>query len=64
MKAADIRKLTTEELEARVRELRDSLFNLKIKFVTGQLEKTASLRDTKRDLARALTIRSEARRER
>ncbi len=59
MKSADIRKLDDEELEARVREARDHLFNLKIKGATGQLENSASARAAKRDLARALTIQSE-----
>ena len=34
MKAADIRQLTPEELEARIKELRSSLFGLKIKYAT------------------------------
>lgn len=59
MKPADLRQLTPDELEARVRELRDSLFNVKVKHATGQLENTATLRETRRDLARALTIRAE-----
>jgi large subunit ribosomal protein L29 len=59
MKSADIRKLDDEELEARVQEARDHLFNLKIKSATGQLENSASVRDAKRDLARTLTIQSE-----
>ena len=45
MKAADLRQLTDEELTAKVRELRDVLFNVKVKFSTGQLEDTASVRN-------------------
>ena len=59
MKAVDLRKLTREELDARIRETRDALFNLRVKFSTGQLEKTAALRAAKRDLARAVTVRVE-----
>ncbi len=59
MKSADIRKLDEEELEARVREARDHLFNLKIKSATGQLENSASVRAAKRDLARTLTLQGE-----
>ncbi|MEE9281883.1 MAG: 50S ribosomal protein L29 [Myxococcota bacterium] len=59
MKTGDIRKLDVEELEARVREARDHLFNLKIKHATGQLENSASVRSARRDLARALTVRNE-----
>ncbi len=59
MKAAELRQLTEEELEARVRELRDGLFNLRIKHATGQLEDTASIRAARRDLARALSVTSQ-----
>lgn len=59
MKPEKIHQLTPEELEARVRELRDRVFNLQVKHSTGQLESTASLRITRRDLARALTVQVE-----
>ncbi len=58
----DLRKLTPEELDARVRDLRDTLFNMKVKHETGQLDDVAGLGRSRRDLARALTIRSERRR--
>ncbi len=59
MNTADVRKLTDEELEARVQEVRDHLFNLKIKHATGQLENSASVGAARRDLARALSVRTE-----
>ena len=59
MNSAELRQLQADELEARVRELRDSLFNLTIKHATGQLENQSSVRTARRDLARALTIRHE-----
>ena len=59
MKAGEMRQLTDDELQARVRELRDGLFNLRIKHATGQLEDTASVRAARRDLARALSVASE-----
>jgi large subunit ribosomal protein L29 len=59
MKPQDLRKLQADELDARIRELRDSLFNLRVKHATGQIENTASLRSTRRDLARAVTVRLE-----
>ena len=59
MKAADLRQLTAEELSARIRQLRESVFGLKIKHATGQLENTASLKTTRRDLSRALTVERE-----
>ena len=48
-----------EELEAKSRELRDELFNVKIKKATGQLENTAKLTLLRRDIARAETILGE-----
>jgi len=59
MKASEIRQLTDEELTARIRDLRDGLFNLRVKHTTGQLEDAASVRMARRDLARAMTIESE-----
>ena len=59
MKPADLRKLSDIELEQRVLEMRDQVFDLRIKQATQQLEKSATLRQAKRDLARALTIQAE-----
>ncbi len=62
MKPEKLRGLTPEELEARVRDLRDQVFNLRIKHSTGQLENATQLRVTRRDLARALSVQNERRR--
>lgn len=59
MKAGDLRKLSDAELDDRVREMRDKLFDLRIKHATQQLEKSAGLREARRDLARALTVQGE-----
>jgi len=59
MTPADLRKLSDVELDQRVREIRDQVFDLRIKQATQQLEKTAILRQARRDLARALTIQVE-----
>ena len=59
MKAADLRKLSDTELDARVSEARNQVFKLRIKHSTQQLEKTAGLRRARRDLARALTLEAE-----
>jgi large subunit ribosomal protein L29 len=62
MKARDLRQLTNEELDAKVREMRDAVFNVKIKHATGQLDNTSSLKIRRRELARALTLQAERRR--
>jgi len=61
MKASDLRSLAPDELAAKVRDLRQALFNQRLKKQTGQLEKTSTLRAGRRDLARALTVSREKR---
>ena len=61
MKASDLRSLTPDELGAKVRDLRQALFNRRLKKQTGQLENTATLRASRRDVARALTVSREKR---
>jgi large subunit ribosomal protein L29 len=62
MKTSDLRKLTPEELVARVAGARQQVFDLRFKRATGQLPNSASLRAARRDLARALTVQNERRR--
>ena len=59
MKPEKLRQLTPDELEARVQDLRNQVFNLRIKHSTGQLENAAGIRVTRRDLARALSVQNE-----
>ncbi len=61
MKARELRDLTAEELDAKSRELRGELFNVKIKRATGQLENTAKLRALRREIARVETVLCEHR---
>jgi large subunit ribosomal protein L29 len=56
MKAAEIRELTTDDLRARVHDLDDQLFRLRIQKSMGQLEAPAKVRQVRRDLARMKTI--------
>ncbi len=61
MNASDARELAIEELETKVRETRDELFNAKIKHTTGQLEDTAKLGRLRHDIARLETVLQEKR---
>jgi len=61
MKSSELRDLSVEELEAKARELRGELFNVRIRKTTGQLENTAKLSTLRRDIARAETILREKR---
>jgi large subunit ribosomal protein L29 len=58
MKIAEIKELTTKELEARKREIKQETFNLRIQQQAGQLEKPHMLRTLRRDAARIETVLS------
>jgi large subunit ribosomal protein L29 len=59
MKATEIRDLTVEEIERKVTDLKEALFNLRFQHETGQLENPKKLTETKRDIARLKTILNE-----
>ena len=60
MKASELRELTDEQLEDRLRELREELFNLRFQQATRQLTNTARIREVRRDIARVLARQHEA----
>ena len=59
IKASELRDLTDDELEHRLLESRQELFNLRFQSVTGALENSARLKLAKRDIARILTVVTE-----
>ncbi len=59
MKAKEFRLLKTEELRSKIEEMQEEAFWLKFKLKSGQLDKSSTIRDNKRNLARALTILGE-----
>ena len=59
MKVSEIRELGPEEMQSKVDDLREELFNLRFQHGTGQLENSQKLKQTKRDLARLKTIMRE-----
>ena len=61
MKASEFRDLSIEELSVKEKELAESLFNLKFQHATGQLDNTAQLKRTRKDIARVKTILIEKR---
>ena len=61
MKASELKTLSEPELVAKSRELRDELFNVRVKRATGQLENTAKLGQLRRDVARAETVLAQKR---
>ena len=56
MKASELKDLSVEELTRKAGELRENLFNLKIRRRAGTLESTSDVTKNKRDLARILTL--------
>jgi len=59
LKASEIRELTADELERKLDETRQELFNLRFQHATGALDNTAALARVKRDIARLLTMTGE-----
>jgi large subunit ribosomal protein L29 len=56
MKANDVHELDDTQLTTHIKDTRRELFGLRFQHATGELENTAGLGSTKKDLARALTI--------
>ncbi len=56
MKARELRNLSDEELQAKLRESKEELFNLRFQSATGQLDNTSRIREVKRDIARIFTV--------
>ena len=56
MKANKFRDMSTEALEAREKELKSELFNLRFQAATGQLSNPQRINECKKDIARVKTI--------
>ena len=56
MKAAELTKLSVEELNAKLKELKGELFNLRFQHAINQLDNPHKIVDVKRDIARVMTI--------
>ena len=57
--AADLRGLSRHELNAKVKEFKEELFNLRFAAATGQLESHGRLREVRKDIARVYTVLQE-----
>ena len=56
MKPKEIRELADVEAQAKLRDLRQELFNLRLQQQTARLERPSRLRDVRRDAARIETV--------
>jgi large subunit ribosomal protein L29 len=61
LRARDLRDLTDDELERKLADTRQELFNLRFQSATGALENSARIRLAKREIARILTVQNERR---
>ena len=59
MKVKEIRELSTEEINKRLVETKEELFNLRFQQATGTLEKPSRIRDLRHTVARMKTVLKE-----
>ena len=59
MKAADARAMSPDQLNDELAKLKKEQFNLRFQKATGQMEKTARVRQIRRDIARIKTVAAE-----
>ena len=60
MKSSEIRELTVDENQRKVKDLKEELFNLRFQHGAGQLENPQKMKQVKHDIARCQTIAREA----
>ena len=63
MTASEIRKLTREEIEKKIKDSKSELLDLRMKAATGSLEIPSKLDATKKDVARMMTVLNEMKKE-
>ena len=59
MKAQEIRKLQTPDIENKIKELKEELFNLRFQQATGNLQNPARIKQIRKTIARMKTIINE-----
>ena len=56
MKAKDMKSMTVEELNAKLKELKTELFNLRFQHAINQLDNPHKINEVKQDIARVMTV--------
>jgi large subunit ribosomal protein L29 len=56
MKAKQVRDMTNDELNGKLKDLKGELFNLRFQLAVGQLENPMRLRQVRKDIARVKTV--------
>ena len=55
----DLRKMSTDELNAKLKELKEELFNLRFQHAINQLDNPQRIVEVKKNIARVMTVLSE-----
>jgi large subunit ribosomal protein L29 len=61
MKIEDIRRMSPDQMDDAVVNLKKERFNLRFQRATGQLENTSRMREARRDIAKIKTIAAQQR---
>ena len=56
MKALELRKMSNEELEQKLKDLKSELFTLRFQYAINQLEHPVRIKAVKKDIARVQTV--------
>ena len=56
MKAKELKALTAEELNGKLAQLKEELFNLRFQLAINQLDKPHKITEVKHDIARVMTV--------
>ena len=56
MKASEIRELSKNDIEKKIKDLKEELFNLRFQHAINQLDNPIRLKHVKKDIARSMTI--------
>jgi large subunit ribosomal protein L29 len=56
MKASELRELSTEELQEKLKQTKEELFNLRFQHATGQLDNPMRIKQVKKEIARIQTV--------
>ena len=56
MKVSEIREMTSEQLDEKLKELKNELFRLRFQNAINQLDNPHKIADVKRDIARVMTV--------
>jgi len=56
MKASEIRDLSKEDLQKKIKDLKEELFNLRFQHAINQLDNPIRLKHVRKDIARSMTI--------